>query len=146
MPKKRKSALSGQKASKCAKTVVPTVPEDSGLSGCDADDVSDTEMRNDGPMSGSQTAHHDTSDSALILPQTVTGISKAISSPVSAAPAVPVTAKPTSASASIQILPIGLEVEEYKAVAMEVFINAHGRGLCHRQILDEYFDNPKGRS
>lgn len=122
------------------------MPEDSGLSGCDADDVSDTEMRNDGPMSGSQTAHHDTSDSALILPQTVTGISKAISSPVSAAPAVPVTAKPTSASASVQILPIGLEVEEYKAVAMEVFINACGCGLCHRQILDVYFDNPKGRS
>ena len=46
----------------------------------------------------------------------------------------------------LHVLPTGLEGDEFEIEAMKAFINAHSRGLCCRQVLNKYFNNPQGQS
>ncbi|KAH7904694.1 P-loop containing nucleoside triphosphate hydrolase protein [Hygrophoropsis aurantiaca] len=73
----------------------------------------------------------------------------------SASSIIPIPATQVSLSSSngfgrfrVRLLPqcVDLDGKELEAAAMDAFINARGRGICRRRILDEYFDNPKSTS
>ncbi|KIK77846.1 hypothetical protein PAXRUDRAFT_165593, partial [Paxillus rubicundulus Ve08.2h10] len=128
--KKRKSALSSQKASKRTK-------------------LQSTEVQ---PITHTGSRTSTVTGCAWISPNSRVAAPTIIDAiPSMSLSSIPTTAGSTSASQAsqappVRILPAGLEIEEYEAFAMKTFINAHGRGFCRHKVLDEYFDNPKGTS
>ena len=40
----------------------------------------------------------------------------------------------------------GISMEDYEKAVMDVYINACSHGICRRDVTNEYFDNPPGRT